>query len=88
MTTYAVHPGFVQSELFREVENRCLFKLLVCFMKCIGENYVSVEEGARTSLYCCLEPSLDNETGLYYRYECSTGCDSCKVTTKQKAKIA
>jgi len=67
VTTYAVHPGFVQSELFREVDNYCLFQLFVCVAKCCGEGYISVEEGARTSLYCCLEPSLDNESGLYYR---------------------
>jgi hypothetical protein len=28
--------------------------------------YIDVEKGAQTTLFCALEESLENETGLYY----------------------
>ena len=60
INTYSLHPGVVNSELSRHVPfqklNNIIMKLL----------YITVEMGAQTTLYCALEESLDNETGLYY----------------------
>jgi retinol dehydrogenase-12 len=58
VTTYAVHPGVVASEIWRALPAP-LDALLKLFM-------ITNEEGARTSLYCATEPSLRAQTGRYY----------------------
>ncbi len=62
VTTYAVHPGVIASDIWRTVPwpVRSVIKL---FMK-------SNEEGAATTLYCATEPGLAQQTSLYY--------DECK----------
>lgn len=58
VTTYALHPGVIASDIWREVPSlvRPLIKL---FMR-------SSEEGARTSLKCATAPELASSTGRYY----------------------
>jgi NAD(P)-dependent dehydrogenase (short-subunit alcohol dehydrogenase family) len=65
VTTYALHPGVVASDVWRSVPwpFRSLMKLRM----------ISTEEGARTSLYCATSPDCASETGLYY--------DKCRVRT-------
>lgn len=64
VTTYSLHPGVIASDIWRKLPwgVRGLAKL---FMK-------SVEEGARTTVWCATEPHLAEETGLYY--------EDCRVT--------
>ena len=63
VTTYSLHPGVVASDVWRSVPwpIRPLIKLRM----------ISVEEGAKTSLYCASEPELAQVSGLYY--------DKCKA---------
>ena len=63
VTTYALHPGVVASDVWRSVPwpFRSLIKLRM----------ISTDEGARTSLYCATAPECAGETGLYY--------DKCRV---------
>jgi dehydrogenase/reductase SDR family protein 13 len=58
VTTYALHPGVVASEIWREAPwpLRPVMKLFM----------LSNEEGARTSLYCATAPELENVSGRYY----------------------
>lgn len=58
VTTYAVHPGIVASEVWRSAPQP-LRGLLKRFM-------ISTEEGVATSLYCATAPELAGESGLYY----------------------
>lgn len=69
VTTYALHPGVVASDIWHRVPwgFRSLVKLFM----------ISVEDGAKTSINCALSPSLGAETGLYY--------DSCKTKRPSKA---
>jgi retinol dehydrogenase 12 len=69
VTTYAVHPGVIASDIWRKVPwpVRSIIKL---FMK-------SNEEGAATTLYCATEPGLAQETSLYY--------DKCKAKYPSRA---
>lgn len=62
VTSYAVHPGAVASDVWRRVPwpIRPVMKL---FMK-------STEQGAETSLYCATSPDVAEESGQYY--------DDCK----------
>ena len=65
VTTYALHPGVVASDIWRSLPwpIRPLVKLRM----------ISTEEGALTSLHCATAPELDGETGLYY--------DKCRQRT-------
>jgi retinol dehydrogenase 12 len=58
VTSYALHPGVVASDIFRRVPQpfRSVIKLLM----------ISPEQGARTSLYCATDPGLAGVTGRYY----------------------
>ncbi len=58
VTSYALHPGVVASDIFRRVPQpfRSVIKLLM----------ISPEQGARTSLYCATDPVLAGVSGRYY----------------------
>ncbi|HEY6279149.1 MAG TPA: SDR family oxidoreductase [Streptosporangiaceae bacterium] len=58
ITSYALHPGVVASDLFRRVPQpfRSLIKLRM----------ISTEQGAQTSLYCATDPGLAGATGRFY----------------------
>ena len=58
VTTYALHPGVVASDVWRELPQpfRALAKLFM----------ISVEQGAATTLYCATSPEVSSQTGLYY----------------------
>lgn len=58
VTTYAVHPGVVKSEIWRRVPwpIRPLMNL----------SMISAEEGSRTTLYCATASELDGHSGKYY----------------------
>jgi retinol dehydrogenase-12 len=58
ITTYALHPGVVASDIWRRVPwpIRPLIKLRM----------ISPEEGARTSLYCATSDSVATDSGRFY----------------------
>jgi retinol dehydrogenase 12 len=58
ITTYALHPGVVASNIWRALPG-ALQWVLKLFM-------VSNERGASTSLYCATAPELSTVTGRYY----------------------
>jgi NAD(P)-dependent dehydrogenase (short-subunit alcohol dehydrogenase family) len=58
VTTYALHPGVIASDVWREVPWG-LRQLMLLFMR-------SNEEGAATSLHCACSERAAAETGLYY----------------------
>ena len=61
VTTYAVHPGGVASNIWRSLP-WILRRVLMLFL-------VSNEEGARTQIWCATAPELASSSGRYY-YEC------------------
>ncbi len=58
VSTYALHPGVVASEIWRSVP----WPLSVLIKK----RMITTDEGARTSLYCATAAQLSAESGLYY----------------------
>src|SRR6185436_18718066 len=58
VTTYALHPGVIASEIWRRVPWP-VRPIMNAFM-------TSVDAGAATTLYCASAPELGEETGLYY----------------------
>ncbi|CAL8313401.1 unnamed protein product [Merluccius merluccius] len=61
VTAYSLHPGVVQTELWRHLNGpqQTIMKMVSPFTK------TSVQ-GAQTSIYCAVDPSLENESGGYY----------------------
>ncbi len=75
ITTYAVHPGVVKTELGRYVADwlgvfQVLLWPVIPFLK-------TPAQGAQTSIDCAVNESRANESGLYYR--------DCHVQTPTKA---
>jgi NAD(P)-dependent dehydrogenase (short-subunit alcohol dehydrogenase family) len=58
VTTYALHPGVIASDIWRKVPWP-VRPIMHRFMK-------TPEEGAQTSLYCATAPELSAVTGAYY----------------------
>jgi NAD(P)-dependent dehydrogenase (short-subunit alcohol dehydrogenase family) len=58
VTTYAVHPGVVATDVWRKVPGPARW-LIKKFM-------ITPEEGAQASLRCATDPALASETGKYY----------------------
>jgi retinol dehydrogenase 12 len=58
VTTYALHPGGVKSNIWRALPGpvQWVIKLFL----------ISNEEGAKTQLYCATAPELAGVTGRYY----------------------
>jgi retinol dehydrogenase 12 len=63
VTTYALHPGVVASDIWRRVPRpaRALIK----------RRMLTVDQGAVTSVYCATSGAVGSESGLYY--------DKCQV---------
>ncbi|XP_054475472.1 retinol dehydrogenase 13-like isoform X2 [Anoplopoma fimbria] len=65
VTTYSLHPGIIRTELGRHfwpkipLWKRVLFTPLMFLIK-------TPTEGAQTTIYCAVEESLQDESGLYY----------------------
>jgi retinol dehydrogenase-12 len=69
ITTYALHPGVVATEVWRHLP-----WFLRPLLKFAG--MISAEEGAKTTLHCATAPELEKQSGLYY--------DRCNPRTPSK----
>jgi NAD(P)-dependent dehydrogenase (short-subunit alcohol dehydrogenase family) len=78
VSTYALHPGTVASDIWRRVPwpVRPLMK----------RRMISVREGARTSLYCASAPELAGESGEYYE-DCRRKEPAAAATTGLAAEL-
>jgi retinol dehydrogenase 14 len=62
VTVNCLHPGYVQTGIWRHSEVTCLINLL---KKC----FKTVKVGAETSIYLASSPEVNKMSGLYF-YEC------------------
>jgi retinol dehydrogenase-12 len=58
VTTYALHPGVVASDIWKPVPWPA--------RQIVTRRMLTVDQGARTSLYCATEPGLAGVSGRYY----------------------
>jgi retinol dehydrogenase 12 len=58
VTTYALHPGLVASDIWRRVPRPV--------RGLVTRRMLSVSEGAATSLYCATSPEVASQSGLFY----------------------
>ncbi|HXL19742.1 MAG TPA: hypothetical protein VN961_19675, partial [Streptosporangiaceae bacterium] len=68
VTAYSLHPGVVASEIWRRVPWPA--------RQLMTRRMLTIEEGARTSLYCATSPEVAAESGKYY--------DSCREAPPSK----
>ncbi|CAG9836351.1 unnamed protein product [Diabrotica balteata] len=65
VTVYSLHPGAVQTDIFRRIKG---FKRLI-FMPVYRIFFKTAEQGAQTSLYTALEQGLEKYSGCHFE-EC------------------
>lgn len=63
VTTYSVHPGTVQSDIWRRMPT------LLRNVMYVVRGMITSEQGALTSLHCATSPDLATHTGRYYANE-------------------
>lgn len=63
MSVFSLHPGVVQSDLWRH-QHQCI-QVAVKIFKVFTKTTV---EGAQTTIYCATEPGLESLSGGYFRY--------------------
>ncbi|MGD0379138.1 MAG: SDR family oxidoreductase [Acidimicrobiales bacterium] len=78
ITTYALHPGVIASDIWRRLPWP-LEPLAKSFMK-------STVDGARTSVYCASDPGLTGDTGRYYD-DCTERAPSERATPELAAEL-
>jgi retinol dehydrogenase 12 len=72
VSTYALHPGVVASDIWRQVP-RPVRGIMTARMR-------TTEQGAQTSLYCATSPEVAGQTGLFY--------DDCQLRAASNAATA
>ncbi|KAK9953102.1 hypothetical protein ABG768_017125 [Culter alburnus] len=61
VTTYAIHPGVVQTDLWRHMN--IVLQVGLWLSKPLTK---TTAQGAQTSIYCAVAPELETESGKYY----------------------
>ena len=69
VTAYSLHPGVVASEIWRRVPWPA--------RQLLTSRMLTIEQGARTSLYCATSPQVTGDSGKYF--------DKCQVTAPGRA---
>ncbi|XP_016140940.1 retinol dehydrogenase 12 [Sinocyclocheilus grahami] len=82
VTVYSLHPGVVQSELFRN-----LSKPVQIAVKVFSPFTKTTIQGAQTTIYCAVEPKLDNESGGYYSDCAPAQCSSEALDDEMAQKL-
>lgn len=67
VTTYAIHPGFVRTELSRERASMFSYPTRVCLFLSDFLFAKSPSQGAQTAVFCAVDPMEQNRSGHYYR---------------------
>ncbi|KAM9332092.1 retinol dehydrogenase 12-like [Pholidichthys leucotaenia] len=80
VTTYSLHPGVVQTELWRHLSGPQQF-----FLKIAKPFTKTSVDGAQTTIYCAVEPSLEKESGGYYS-DCAPATPSSAGRNDQMAE--
>ncbi|XP_023654776.2 retinol dehydrogenase 12-like isoform X1 [Paramormyrops kingsleyae] len=82
VTTYALHPGVVQSELWRHLSAPA--QLGVKMIKPFTKTSV---QGAQTSIYCAVAPELEKTTGGYYSDCAPASCSQAARDDEMAQKL-
>ncbi len=78
VTTYALHPGVVASDIWRRVPWPV--------RPIVTRRMLSTTDGAQTSLYCATSPDVAQDSGLYYD-KCAQRAPSAVATPELAAEL-
>ncbi len=78
VTTYALHPGMVASDIWRRVPWPVRPLML--------RRMLTVDEGAATSLYCATSPDVAQDSGKFYD-KCAERAPSRVATPELAAEL-
>ena len=67
VTTYALHPGVVKTELGRHLDGVYFKGARVLLGVAFRPFLKTPEQGAQTTIHCAIDEQAGNESGLYYR---------------------
>lgn len=85
VTTYSLHPGAVNTELQRHLDDT-YFRGANLLNRAFARLFFKTpEEGAQTSIYCSVDEKLANQTGLYYS-DCKEKVPSVRARDPEVAK--
>jgi len=82
VTVYALHPGVIKTELTRHMDESRWMCAFVLFLRPFMR---TVDSGARTSLYCCTDERLQEDSGKYYS-DCVRAEPSAAAQSDEDAK--
>lgn len=74
--------GLVNTEVWRHLNEKCYGK---CYTSLSRPVMLSSEEGAKTTLFCCLDKSIEEESGEYYE-KCKKAKASKRARNKAEQK--
>lgn len=84
VTTYSLHPGVVQTELFRNITETMPMLSRLC--RTFGSFFFKTPvQGCQTILHCSLDEKCANETGLYYS-ECCISTPFARARDERKSE--
>lgn len=85
VTTYSLHPGVIDTELFRHFD-RTIFYGVTWIVNNIGKYFIkSPKQGAQTTIHCAIDEGAGKETGLYYA-DCKPATSSSKSNNNEYAR--
>ncbi|XP_063242453.1 retinol dehydrogenase 12-like [Bacillus rossius redtenbacheri] len=85
VTTYSLHPGVVATELGRHFDSTYFWGVTWLFNNVASLVTKTPEQGAQTTIYCAVEESLAEESGLYYS-DCKKTRPSAKARDDETAR--
>uniref|UniRef100_A0A1Y1MXQ9 Retinol dehydrogenase 11 n=2 Tax=Photinus pyralis TaxID=7054 RepID=A0A1Y1MXQ9_PHOPY len=85
VTTYCLHPGVIDTDLWRHVDDSFFKGAKWIFYNIVGLFIKSQDEGAQTIIYCAVDEDVKNESGLYYA-ECDVANSSDRSKDMASAK--
>ncbi|XP_018563138.1 retinol dehydrogenase 13-like [Anoplophora glabripennis] len=83
VTTYALHPGAIKTDLGRHLLDSSLMTNL--FVRSIAWTFKTPQEGAQTTIYCAVDEKCADENGLYYA-ECAVKKPNSAALNEEDAK--
>jgi len=63
ISVYSLHPGVIDTELGRHMQEKWYFRMIYPVMRVFIKTPL---QGAQTQLFCCLEESIVDHSGRYY----------------------
>jgi hypothetical protein len=66
VTTYALHPGLVQTEFMRYANNS-MFNGATWLLRKVTWMAKTPTQGAQTTIYCAVDEKVAGQSGFYYR---------------------